>query len=138
MLRLIRDEKEEAERKEGMEGGQSERESSPHRGTASFVGTPRFDEGGTPLPDGEGNEGIERWHPARLKVPPQPMSRSTSRAPSIRNGDGELKGEKEDTTTDHGTEQPQTPAGTNITSELEEGEAEEDNAEGGIDGMDVS
>jgi hypothetical protein len=84
MLRMIKDEKEEAERKEGMmkDGDEDgEGEGSTSRGDASHAGTPRPDGGMTPVHVSQGGEGA-----SSLRVPPQdrlkPLSRNTSAAPS--------------------------------------------------------
>ena len=53
LRRLIRDEKEEVERREGMEEG--DEDESSVRGRSSLVGTPRPDAGQTPLPSGQGS-----------------------------------------------------------------------------------
>lgn len=84
MLRMIKDEKEEAERKEGMmkDGDEDgEAEGSTSRGDVSHVGTPRPDGGMTPGHVSQSGEGSQS-----LKVPPQdrlrPLSREGSNAPS--------------------------------------------------------
>jgi hypothetical protein len=84
MLAMIKDEKEEAERKEGMmKDGDEEAdgEGSTSRGDVSRVGTPRPDGGMTPVHASQGGEGS-----SSLKVPPKdrlhPLSRDTSAAPS--------------------------------------------------------
>ena len=84
MLRMIKDEKEEAERKEGMmkDGDEDgEGEGSTSRGDVSHVGTPRPDGGMTPTHPNLSGEGSQT-----LKVPPQdrlkPLSRDISNAPS--------------------------------------------------------
>lgn len=84
MLRMIKDEKEEAERKEGMmkDGDEDgEGEGSISRGDVSHVGTPRPDGGMTPIHVSQGGEASQS-----LKVPPQdrlkPLSRDVSVAPS--------------------------------------------------------
>ncbi|KAH8724422.1 Tho complex subunit 7-domain-containing protein [Phaeosphaeriaceae sp. PMI808] len=84
MLRMIKDEKEEAERKEGMmkDGDEEgEGEGSTSRGDASRVGTPRPDGAMTPIHPSQSGEGS-----SSLKVPPKdrlhPLSRDTSVAPS--------------------------------------------------------
>jgi hypothetical protein len=84
MLRMIKDEKEEAERKEGMmkDGDEDgEAEGSTSRGDVSHVGTPRPDGGMTPSHISQSGEGSQS-----LKVPPQdrlkPLSRDGSNAPS--------------------------------------------------------
>jgi hypothetical protein len=83
MLRMIKDEKEEAERKEGMmkDGDEEgEGEGSTSRGDTSRVGTPRPDGGMTPVHVSQGGEG------SSLRVPPKdrlhPLSRDASAAPS--------------------------------------------------------
>ncbi|KAL5117003.1 hypothetical protein ACEQ8H_005089 [Pleosporales sp. CAS-2024a] len=84
MLRMIKDEKEEAERKEGMmkdgdEDGDGEGTTS--RGEGSRVGTPRPEGGMTPVHAGQGGDGA-----SSVKVPPKdrlhPLSRENSAAPS--------------------------------------------------------
>ncbi|KAH7119087.1 Tho complex subunit 7-domain-containing protein [Dendryphion nanum] len=84
MLRMIKDEKEEAERKEGMmkDGDDNDDgEGSIMRGVASQVGTPRPDAGGaTPLHIGQADD-----NSSTLRVPHDrlaPLSRGTSAAPS--------------------------------------------------------
>lgn len=84
MLRMIKDEKEEAERKEGMmkDGDEDgDREGSVSRGDVSHVGTPRPDGGMTPIHVSQSGEGS-----SSLRVPPQdrlkPLSREVSSAPS--------------------------------------------------------
>jgi hypothetical protein len=83
MLRMIKDEKEEAERKEGMmkDGDEEgEGEGSTSREDTSRVGTPRPDGGMTPIHASQGAEG------SSLRVPPKdrlhPLSRDVSAAPS--------------------------------------------------------
>jgi hypothetical protein len=108
MLALIKDEKEEAERKEGM---------------ASAMGSPRgTGEGGsTPLPDGGGGE---RLAPPRLILPgvARSVAASGTQSPRRPAEDDVEMGDVAET-------QPQSAL---TTSTLEEGEAEED------DGMDES
>ncbi|KAF1915947.1 Tho complex subunit 7-domain-containing protein [Ampelomyces quisqualis] len=84
MLRLIKDEKEEAERKEGMmkDGDEEgEGEGSTSRGDGSRVGTPRPDGGMTPVHVSQTAETS-----SSLKVPPKdrlhPLSREASPVPS--------------------------------------------------------
>jgi hypothetical protein len=120
MLAMIKDEKEEAERKEGMEGGGDETDHSSARAGMSSVGTPRPDGGSsTPLPDADAGERLAQ---PLLRVP----SRSGSRMPSP------SRAEENDVEM---IEAVATPALTNLTSEIEEGEAEEDD---GPEGMDES
>lgn len=119
MLAMIKDEKEEAERKEGMEGGGGdETDHSGARVAMSSVGTPR-PEGSTPLPDADAGERLTQ---PLLRVP----SRSGSRMPSP------SRAEENDVEM---AEAVATPALTNLTSEIEDGEAEEDD---GPEGMDES
>ncbi|KAF2676821.1 hypothetical protein K458DRAFT_178407 [Lentithecium fluviatile CBS 122367] len=79
MLHMIKDEKEEAERKEGMMKDQDdEGDSSSVRGDASRMGTPRPDGAMTPLPISQSVEGS-----SSLRVPQDrlaPLSRGTSAA----------------------------------------------------------
>jgi Tho complex subunit 7 len=120
MLAMIKDEKEEAERKEGMDGGGDEADGAVSRAPMSTVGTPRFDAGGnTPLPDGDATD---RAAPPLLNVPSQHSSGMPGLS-RVEENDVEMG------------EAATTPALTNLTSEIEEGEAEEDD---GPDGMDES
>jgi hypothetical protein len=104
MLAMIKDEKEEAERKEGMIGGDGDDHDGIEggRGGASHVGTP--------LPFG--HDGDER-----LGVP-------TLMVPSV-NGNRMASPGRQEGTTDVEMTDAGTPALTNLTSEMEEGEAEE-------------
>ncbi|KAF2711309.1 hypothetical protein K504DRAFT_465074 [Pleomassaria siparia CBS 279.74] len=121
MLRMIKDEKEEAERKEGMmKDGDEENdvEGSTTRGDASHVGTPRPDAGSaTPMHLSQNAEGG-----GTLKVPQDrlaPMSRSTSAAPSLAGS------ALEDTEmAESGAQSGDTQA--DDSSGMEEGEEEED------------
>lgn len=116
MLSMIRDEKEEAERKEGMEGGGDD--GSFTRGQASAVGTPRFDGENTPIPQTDGQDSSDRLAPPTDLLRAPSHSRAGSRAQSPGKTDTERDVEM--------GEVADTPALTNITSEMEEGEAEED------------
>jgi hypothetical protein len=113
MLRMIKDEKEEAERKEGMmKDGDEENdgEGSTTRGDASHVGTPRPDGGATPMH-------IQGESQNTLKVPQDrlaPVSRSGSAAPSL------ARSAMED------TEMTSGDAHADDSSGIEEGEEEED------------
>ena len=81
MLRMIRDEKEEAERKEGMmkDGDEdAEHEGSTSRGDVSHVGTPRPDGGMTPVHVSQSGEGS-----STLRVPPQERLKALSREASV-------------------------------------------------------
>jgi hypothetical protein len=110
MLAMIKDEKEEAERKEGMIGGDGdENDGADGRVGASHVGTP--------LPFG--HDGDERLGVSSLMVPSMNGNRISS--------PGRQEGTNDVEMTDVGT-----PALTNLTSEMEEGEAEE--GEEGLDG----
>jgi hypothetical protein len=86
MLRMIKDEKEEAERKEGMmkEGDEEgEGEGSISRGEVSRVGTPRPDGGLTPVHASQSqSQGVE-GSSSSLKVPPQERLRPLSREMSV-------------------------------------------------------
>jgi chromosome segregation ATPase len=129
MLRMIKDEKEEAERKEGMMKDEEEGdgEGSTSRGDTSHVGTPRPDGGMTPIHVSQSGEGS-----ASLKVPPQErlkaLSREASAAPSP-----SASGGREDTAmADAGANPGDIQADD---SEIEEGE---DLEEGEDDGEDSS
>ncbi|OCK81512.1 hypothetical protein K432DRAFT_434089 [Lepidopterella palustris CBS 459.81] len=133
LLRLIRDEKEEAERKEGMDDNEDvdDGEGSTTRGEASIVGTPRPDVGGsTPLHISQEGEGS-----LTLAVPKSrlaPVSQNSSRAPSpsrLYREDGQ-----DTDMADSGLNSADTQA--NDESEIEEGEEAEDN--GPTDKMDMS
>jgi hypothetical protein len=124
MLRMIKDEKEEAERKEGMmkdgdEDGDGEGTTS--REDASHAGTPRPDGGMTPLHASQGAEGA-----SSLRVPPQdrlkPLSRGGSAAPSPARS-----GAAEDTEmVDSGDGNADDSSGLEEGEDLEEGEENSD------------
>ncbi|KAF1848666.1 uncharacterized protein K460DRAFT_375489 [Cucurbitaria berberidis CBS 394.84] len=81
MLRMIKDEKEEAERKEGMmkDGDEDgEHEGSTSRGDVSHVGTPRPEGGLTPVHLSQSGEGS-----SMLRVPPQDRLKPLSREVSV-------------------------------------------------------
>jgi THO complex subunit Tho7-like protein len=124
MLAMIKDEKEEAERKEGMEGADGEDGGDGHHSQhekaagSSAVGTPGAEGGGGDTPM---HEGSEKHVPPALRVP----SRNESRLPSPMRVENEVEM----------GETVATPALTNLTSEMEEGEAEDDD---GPEGMDES
>lgn len=135
MLRLIRDEKEEAERKEGMDGGEDadDGEGSTTRGEASIVGTPRPDVGGsTPMHISQEGEGLGSSTLAVPKGRLGPLSMGSSRAPSP------SRPEREDgNDTDMANSGANSrDARANDDSEIEEGEEEED--DGPADKMDMS
>lgn len=118
MLRLIRDEKEEAERKEGMEGGEEGLDEGPDgssaKGEASAAGTPRPDIGGqTPNPAHGSHLAV---HGSLLSAPSPAASFGGAGSPARRDDDRDM-------------------AGSGNDSEMEEGEAEE-NSPG--EKMDVS
>ncbi|KAF1945851.1 hypothetical protein EJ02DRAFT_431355 [Clathrospora elynae] len=124
MLRMIKDEKEEAERKEGMmkDGDEDgEREGSTSRGDVSHVGTPRPDGGMTPIHVSQSGEGS-----SSLRVPPhdrlRPLSRDVSVAPSPARSDM-----IED------TKMADAGAHSDDSSGLEEGEDVEDGEDDGED-----
>jgi Tho complex subunit 7 len=121
MLRMIKDEKEEAERKEGMEGGEDYRDSSSARGQISAVGSPRFDGENTPMRQADGHDQNDRLALplSHLRAPSPAKSGSRAYSPWKTDADKDVEmGEVADT-----------PARTNVTSEMEEGEAEEDDTE---------
>ncbi len=81
MMRMIKDEKEEAERKEGMmkDGDEDgDPEGSTSRGDVSHAGTPRPEGGMTPIHGGQTGEGSQT-----LRVPPQDRLRPLSREASV-------------------------------------------------------
>ncbi|EUC49585.1 hypothetical protein COCMIDRAFT_1630 [Bipolaris oryzae ATCC 44560] len=132
MLRMIKDEKEEAERKEGMmkDGDEDgEGEGSMSRGDVSHAGTPRPDGGMTPVHASQGGEG------SSLRAPPQdrlkPLSRDVSVAPSARSGAAEDT-EMADLGTNSGH------ANADDSDGLEEGEDLEDGEHDGDDGPSMS
>lgn len=124
MLRMIKDEKEEAERKEGMMKDADEGEDgegSTTRGGASAVGTPRPD-AGTPVPGEEASQTV--------RAPPRERLASLSQANSGAATPAALERGLED------TEMGEAVAKDDDSSEIEEGEEEED--EGLVDTMDES
>jgi hypothetical protein len=132
MLRMVKDEKEEAERKEGMmKDRDDEGDSSSARGDASRMGTPRPDGAMTPSHLSQNTEG-----PSTLRVPHDrlaPLSRGHSAAPSpARSGISEdvKMAETGDATKDNHADD---------SSELEEGEdVEEGEHEEGSEREDAS
>jgi hypothetical protein len=119
MLRMIKDEKEEAERKEGMmkdDHDADEGEGSTTRGVASQAGTPRPDAGGaTPMHPGSGDDGSQSQ---TLRLPQDrlaPFSRNASAAPSP--GRSEVEDDKMAESGD---------AHADDSSGMEEGEEEDD------------
>jgi hypothetical protein len=119
MLRMIKDEKEEAERKEGMmKDRDDEADSSSARGDVSRMGTPRPDGAMTPLSFSQNAEGS-----TTLKVPHDrlaPLSRGASASPSVARSeladDTEMTGLVDDSKDLHADD----------SSGLEEGEDVED------------
>ncbi|KAK7532895.1 Tho complex subunit 7-domain-containing protein [Phyllosticta citribraziliensis] len=130
MLRLIRDEKEEAERKEGMEGGEETMDEGAEGGSAkaegSAVGTPRPDAGSqTPNPTQLAQSSIHKGGLLAVQSP----AASLAGAASPGRKDDESQNEGRDTDmVESGELAPET--------DIEEGEAEEDASPG--DRMDVS
>ncbi|UPX09711.1 uncharacterized protein EKO05_0000395 [Ascochyta rabiei] len=140
MLRMIKDEKEEAERKEGMmkDGDEDgEGEGSTSRGDASHVGTPRPDGGMTPIHVGQSGEGSQS-----LKVPPQDrlkaLSRDASVAPSPARSPGHEDTPMADSGVPSGEAQAEDSDGIDEGEDLEEGEEGEDEGEALSDKMDES
>jgi len=126
MLKLIRDEKEEAERKEGMDGDDDvdDGEGSVSR---SIVGTPRPDMGGaTPMHGTQENEKGDTLAVPRTRL--APLSRGSSRAPSP------SRSHQDTDMADSGRNSGDIRVSEE--SEMEEGEEEED--AGPIDQMDIS
>ncbi|KAF2000599.1 hypothetical protein P154DRAFT_198871 [Amniculicola lignicola CBS 123094] len=129
MLRMIKDEKEEAERQEGMMKDESEDVEASTRGEASQVGTPRPDGGltpahasqtGTPRVDGGATPGhTSQGDDTQTLRPPQdrlaPLSRGASRdiSPALTQVDTDMDGESS------GIEEGEHQSG-------EEGETEDD------------
>ena len=128
MLRMIKDEKEEAERKEGMmkDGDEDgEGEGSTSRGDVSHVGTPRPDGGMTPIHVSQNGEGS-----STLKVPPhdrlRPLSREQSAAPSpARSGVAE-DAEMAELGANSGDANAEDSSGVEEGEDLEDGEEEDD------------
>lgn len=137
MLRMIKDEKEEAERKEGMmkDGDEDgEGEGSTSRGDASHVGTPRPDGGMTPIHVSQSGEASQS-----LKVPPhdrlKPLSREVSVAPSPARSSGQEDTPMADSAALSGDVQAEDSDGIDEGEDLEEGE---DDGEASPDKMDES
>ena len=150
MLRLIRDEKEEAERKEGMEGGgdHEEGESSERRGgsrTGSQGGTPRLD-GSTPRPEDGATPGLDvgeatplqrghlspprkslPGHPSRLGVASPASSRSRVSSPGKQDQEHEVN-EKSDAVMEEDVEIDASGM-VAIDMEIDEGEDAEEGEE---------
>ncbi|KAF2115405.1 Tho complex subunit 7-domain-containing protein [Lophiotrema nucula] len=129
ILRMIKDEKEEAERKEGMmKDDDQDGEGATSRGDVSHAGTPRPDGGVTPLHVSQVEDG------PTLKVPPDrlaPLSRSVSVAPSpARSGLGDVE------MVESGAQSGDAKEDVEESDGIEEGEEEED--DGPQDEMDDS
>ena len=126
MMRMIKDEKEEAERKEGMmkDGDEDgDPEGSTSRGDISHVGTPRPDGGMTPVHAGQAGDTSQS-----LRVPPQdrlrPLSREASAAPSLaRSAVGE-DAEMADSAVVSGDADADDSSGIEEGEDLEDGEDE--------------
>ena len=137
MLRMIKDEKEEAERKEGMmkDGDEDgEGEGSTSRGDASHVGTPRPDGGMTPIhvsQSGEASQSLKVPLHDRLK----PLSREVSVAPSPARSSGQEDTPMADSAALSGDVQAEDSDGIDEGEDLEEGE---DDGEASPDKMDES
>ena len=83
MLRMIKDEKEEAERKEGMMNDGEDGEGSTTRGIGSQVGTPRPDAGnGTPMHPGSGDEQSQSLRPPQDRLASLSKDRSGAASPA--------------------------------------------------------
>lgn len=117
MLLLIKDEKEEAERKEGMDGGADEQEGAPNtQGPGSTVATPRPG-GNTPADGEEPADTGERLLPPSFRLHSPGATRSRAHTPAP-NTDGDVEMTEATTSTP--------VALSHVTSEMEEGEAEDD------------
>lgn len=118
MLQMIKDEKEEAERKEGMMKDTDENDWDSTAGGASQVGTPMPNAGnGTPMHNSHGDDNEQR-----LRLPPQDRLASLSRGNSVAPSPG--KSGVED------TEMVESGGAKDGDSSMEEGEEEDD---GGMD-----
>lgn len=133
MLRMIKDEKEEAERKEGMmkDGDEDgEGEGSTSRGDVSHVGTPRPDGGMTPIHISQSGEGSQS-----LKVPPhdrlKPLSQEASAVPSPARSAAAEDTEMADSGANSGdAHADDDSSGIEEGEDLEEGEDDEDDRPG--------
>jgi hypothetical protein len=132
MLAMIKDEKEEAERKEGMmkDGDEEgEGEGSTSRGDVSRVGTPRPDGGMTPVHVSQSGEGS-----LSLKVPPKdrlhPLSRDTSTAPSPARSGAIEDTEMADSGANSGEGKDDDSSGLEEGEDLEDGEDDSEEKSG--------
>ncbi|KAK1918118.1 hypothetical protein P3342_000838 [Pyrenophora teres f. teres] len=124
MLRMIKDEKEEAERKEGMmKDDDGEGEGSTSRGDISHAGTPRPDGGMTP---GHASQSGEA---SSLRVPPQDRLRPLSREVSAVRSPARSNVVDDTEMADSGANSGDTHV--DYSSGLEEGEDLEDGEEDG-------
>lgn len=128
MLRMIKDEKEEAERKEGMmkDGDEDgDRDGSVSREDVSHVGTPRPDGGITPIHVSQGGEGSQS-----LKVPPhdrlKPLSREVSVVPSPARSGVVDDADMADSGANSGDANADDSSGIEEGEDLEDGEDDED------------
>ncbi|KAK8183173.1 Tho complex subunit 7-domain-containing protein [Phyllosticta capitalensis] len=123
MLRLIRDEKEEAERKEGMEGGEEPMDDGSAKAEGSAVGTPRPD------------AGAQTPNPHQLAVKSNHLA---VHSPVASVAGGTSPGRKDEESHNEGRDTDMVESGELAPeTDIEEGEAEEDHSPGG-DRMDVS
>lgn len=132
MLRMIKDEKEEAERKEGMMKDRDEEgdaEGSTTRGDVSHVGTPRPDGGMTPVHVSQTGDGSNT-----LKVPQDrlaPLSRDASVAPSLARSGVADDTEMRDSGENAEDAKADDSSGLEEGEDVEDGEEEEDGSERG-------
>jgi hypothetical protein len=125
MLRLIKGDKE--DHKDAMETGEDD--------AGSTIGTPRIDGSGTPYAGEDTQDGDRPAASSLLRVGSPALTASRAPSPSRPGHDGNRA--DGDVTMQ---EAPDTPAAqTNLTSELEEGEAEDDGSDDGeIDEMETN
>lgn len=142
MLRIIRDEKEEAERKEGMEGrGDVDEGDGPVSRAASHAGTPRPDQGGaTPL-----RAGSEPETTTDLKLPPQRFRAAPTSSPALANSrqpspaqQATNKSKADDPQDTEMTEASTQPITEKVSNEEEIEEGEEPESTPPIESMEVT
>lgn len=132
MLRMIKDEKEEAERKEGMmkdRDDEGDGEGSTTRGDVSHVGTPRPDGGLTPIHISQSADTSNT-----LKVPHDrlaPLSRDASVAPSPAASAGVDDAEMGEAGENGGDTQADHSSGPEEGEDVEEGEDDEQSGDRG-------
>ncbi|PVH95637.1 hypothetical protein DM02DRAFT_146568 [Periconia macrospinosa] len=131
MHRMIKDEKEEAERKEGMMKDRDEEgDGETTRGDVSHAGTPRPDGGMTPIHFSQSMEASNTLKVPQDRLAPLSRSQSVAASPGKSDVDEDTKMESGDVAED---DQDGDSSGLEEGEDIEEGEHEEGQSEHGAD-----